>query len=501
MSSRIVSPIFRLSWRVRTLAITSIVLLFALIPLSPLSSTFFASASSGLLQISSDPYTNSDSQHQTETEPDTFANGSTIISVFQVGRFDTGGSSNIGWSTSNDGGATWMHGFLPGTTVYATPAGTYARISDPTIVYDAAHTTWLASSLAIDASTTGVAVLVNRSTDDGHTWSNPVVVSTATLGGFYDKDWIVCDNTASSPNYGHCYEEWDLASSNDLILMSTSTDGGATWSAAQQTADNAHGLGGQPLAQPNGNVVVPFLAVNGTIGAFTSSDGGNSWNSSVSISTQTDHAAAGNFRTEALPSAEIDKSGIVYVAWQDCRFESGCSANDIVMSTSTDGTTWSTTTRVPIDAVGSGVDHFIPGLGVDRATGGATAHLVLTYYYYANAACSAATCQLSVGYVTSNDGGASWSTPVTVAGPMSLSWLPTTTGGSMVGDYISTSFVGNTGTAHAVFVVASAPSGSTFNEAVYTTSTAILDGTQTTQNDQVRYHAQPVIQNKMRTAY
>ncbi len=38
---------------------------------------------------------------------------------------------------------------------------------------------------------------------------------------------------------------------------------------------------------------------------------------------------------------------------------------------------------------------------------------------------------------------------------MTLSWLPNTTQGRMVGDYISTSYAG--GTAHPVFAVANAP--------------------------------------------
>ena len=57
----------------------------------------------------------------------------------------------------------------------------------------------------------------------------------------------------------------------------------------------------------------------------------------------------------------------------------------------------------------SGVDHFIPGLAVDPATSGAGAHLALTYYFYPNAACTAATCELDVGYISSPDGGAHWS--------------------------------------------------------------------------------------------
>ena len=84
-----------------------------------------------LLQLSSDPYTNTTSQHATELEPDTFSAGSTIVSAFQVGRFFNGGSSNIGFATSTNGGHSWTAGFLPASTVFATPAGTYPRASDP----------------------------------------------------------------------------------------------------------------------------------------------------------------------------------------------------------------------------------------------------------------------------------------------------------------------------------------------------------------------------------
>src|SRR5207247_4548944 len=68
----------------------------------------------------------------------------------------------------------------------------------------------------------------------------------------------------------------------------------------------------------------------------------------------------------------------------------------------------------------------------------------------------ASTCQLDVGFISSSDGGATWSAPTQLAGPMTLSWLPNTSQGRMVGDYISTSFAG--GTAHPVFMVANAPS-------------------------------------------
>jgi hypothetical protein len=169
-----------------------------------------------------------------------------------------------------------------------------------------------------------------------------------------------------------------------------------------------------------------------------------------------------------MPSAEMDPQGKVYVVWQDCRFRSGCSSNDIVMSTSTNGTTWSAVTRIPIDAVGSTVDHFIPGIGVNVhiLKNRPAAQIGLTYYYYPTANCSTSTCQLNVGFVSSNDGGASWTAPVQVAGPMTLTWLPITNQGYMVGDYISTS-IGNDGKAHTVFAVANAPTGSVLDEGMY----------------------------------
>jgi hypothetical protein len=218
--------------------------------------------------------------------------------------------------------------------------------------------------------------------------------------------------------------------------------------------------------QPNGTVIVPFLTTNSAIASFSSTDGGASWNSSVTISSETDHQVAG-VRTEPLPSAAIDGSGKVYVVWQDCRFESGCSANDMVMSTSSDGNTWSAVQLIPTDPTGSGADHFIPGLGIDPATSGSSAHLALAYYYFPNASCSATTCQLEVGFVTSTNGGATWSAVTTLSSTaMNVSWLANTTDGYMVGDYIATSF--SAGKAYPIFVTASAPNNSQLNEALDT---------------------------------
>jgi hypothetical protein len=436
---------------VRVLVALTLALMFAL------SSTIFAFAQVTLLQISSDPYTNTTSQHKTEVEPDTFAFGKTIVSTFQVGRFFSGGASNIGFATSTNGGKSWTEGFLPGTTVFATPAGVYARASDPTVAFDAKHGVWIISYLGLRNPFPPVDVLVSRSTD-GLTWSNPVVVNNS--GHFLDKNWTACDNTASSPFYGNCYTEFDDNTLGDLIQMSTSSDGGLTWGAAKSTANNAHGIGGQPLVQPNGTVIVPINGfaglVNFLIVSFTSTDGGASWSKTNIVARVGFHHAAGGIRDSIpLPSAEMDASGKVYAVWQDCHFEPTCNASDLVLSTSTDGKSWSKLTRIPLDPRGSGVDHFIPGLAVDRSTSGGSARLAVAFYYYTNTNCTASTCELNVGSSTSEDGGATWTAKAKLAGPMTLSWLPNTTQGRMVGDYISTSFSG--GPAFPAFALANAP--------------------------------------------
>ena len=417
-----------------------------------------------LTQVSSDPYTNSTSMHQTQVEADTFASGSTIVTAFQSGRFYDGGSSDIGWATSVDAGGTWTHGFLPCITVNQWDSTAcsglpqYGRVSDSSVAFDAAHGTWLIASLSLSSAGSGVAVLVSRSTD-GTTWSNPVVVASF---GNLDKSWIVCDNGVASPYRGHCYVEFDNNGDGDRLYMSTSADGGVTWGTALQTADSATGVGGQPLVQPGGTVIVPAAnAFEGGIIAFRSTNGGASWSSTTTVAGIVDHGVAGSMRGGPLPSAEIDASGKVYVVWQDCRFEASCAANDIVMSTSTDGVSWSAVQLIPINSTGSGIDHFIPGLAVDSATSGGAVHLGLTYYFYSSANCTAdgsggmPACQLLVGFVSSSDGGAHWTAPAVLAGPMTVTWLPLTSQGYMVGDYMSASFAN--ATAHPLFAVAQAP--------------------------------------------
>jgi hypothetical protein len=416
-----------------------------------------------LTQISSDPYTVAPGQHATEVEPHMLANGKTLVATFQTGRIAPGGATNIGWATSTDGGATWTHGFLPGLTT-GEGTGPFNAASDPVVAYDTKHGIWMIASLPISNRAQTPAVVVSRSVD-GLIWQNPVPVSPPVASS--DKNWIVCDSGPTSPHFGNCYVEWDAPTSvSEEILMSTSVDGGLTWGPALAPADLASGIGGQPLVQPNGSVVVPIWLESGLMAAFSSSDGGGSWGIPVTISTVQSHLDLEGFRCGPLPSAAVDGGGNVWVVWEDCRFRAGCSTNDLVYSTSADGVNWSAVTRVPIDDVSSTVDHFIPGMGIDPATSGAGAHVAIHYYYFSQSNCTLSTCQLIVGFISSANGGSTWNAPITIAGPMQLAWLPNSQNGLMVADYIATAFTN--GVPHGVFAVAAASSGTTLDQAIYT---------------------------------
>jgi hypothetical protein len=449
------------------------------------------SATSLARQISSDPFTNDTSQHQTQVEPSTFSHGSTVVTLFQSGRFATlGGASGILWATSHDAGRTWKVGTLPYMTVYT--GGTYARASNAVVFYDEAHHLWLASVLVakttFENSSGSSAIVVSRSLDGEH-WSQPALVAASGPSDYYDKDWIVCDTYRHSPYYGRCYEQWDNANAANQIMMSYSNDGGLTWSqAASPASQSFYEIGGQPVVQPNGNVIVPTYGYDKSnwadgIYSYRSTDGGATWTDLVKIAPSTYSGTADPFyRGGSLPSARTDASGKVYLVWAGCYFEANCladesgdTADDIVMTTTTDGLTWTPLQRIPLDPIGSDVEHLTAGLSIDSATAGQKAHLAVAYFYWGNAGhCDQTDCQAYVGLATSTNGGKTWSKHLTLAGPTIPDWWAITEAGYMTGDYITTAISFNR--AVAVVPIATAPTGTTLHQAMYAASVPVTGG-------------------------
>jgi len=399
-------------------------------------------------RLSVDPYSNLDSQHETAVEPDDFAFGNTIVAAFQLGRREGGAAANIGTAVSHDGGRTWQRSVLPGVTVNL--GGSETAASDPTVAYDAVHNVWLVGTLTIHRG--GSDVMVARSSDGLH-WSAPVVAAEAPT---LDKDWLVCDNGASSPFRGRCYAEYTDDDRN-ITVSQSSDDGGVTWSAPVRAGGFL--VGTQPVVQPNGTLTVVAGdyagedSLTGSVVALRSTDGGATWRASTVSDLQS--AANDPMRAIALPSVDVDSTGTIYAAWHDCRFRPACTANDIVLSTSADGVTWSAPTRVT-----TGPSSFIPGLGADPTTPG---RLGLVYAYLD------ARQALNIGFTQSRDGGKTWTRAQRLdAQPMQMSWLPRAEGGRMVGDYFSTAF--SSGRVVPVYALAAAPAKGRFREGIFAAS-------------------------------
>lgn len=411
---------------------------------------------SGLVRISTDTFTDPLGQHETEVEPSAAVHGRAILAAFQIARQRISGGSAIGVATSFDGGSTWSSSSLPGITKIN--GGIADSASDASVAYDAAHAVWLISSIPV---IDGIVPYpeVSRSAD-AVSWSEPVRIGSGDVSD--DKEWIACDNWTSSPYFGHCYLTWDDAGRNGVVEMSTSKDGGATWTAPIASADSAAGVDVQAAPQPSGTVVLVSDDFNlASVFAIASHDGGKSLGTSMLVAPIIDHQQAGDLRSGALVTTTVDTAGTVYAVWQDCRFEADCAADDLVLSTTSNGQSWTQPQRLPLDPLGSGVDHFIPGIGADTSSAG---RVGLAYYTYARAAC-AASCALSLAYTSSSDGGKTWTAPVSPGNEMFTSWFASTNEGFMVADYVASVFTA--GTPVSIYTQAFGPNGNVLNEATY----------------------------------
>ena len=406
-----------------------------------------ASATIGVTQISADPFTNTTSQHATEVEPDTFAFGIDGLAAFQVGRFFNGGASDIGFARSSDGGATWDALGLPAGPDAAPGRSptepVRARERRERRLRRQAHATWMISSIPLlpGTSTCRPSSSAARPTAARRSATRSQIPPPAPNKVDLDKNWTVCDNHPASPFYGHCYTEFDNFGEGDLEYMSTSTDGGQTWSAPVSPAGKPKGLGGQPVVQPDGTVIVPFESLHGTIAAFSSTDGGATWSQRVAVSTA--QLPPRRRRPAHEPAARAPRSTAPARSTWPGRTAASSEVHGQrhrLQPAPPTARTGAPSARIPIDAGRQRRRPLHPGLAVDPATSGAGAHLALTYYFYPDAACTPATCQLDAGYASSPDGGATGARRRSWPGRCRSTDIADTSQGPMVGDYISTSF-------------------------------------------------------------
>jgi len=334
----------------------------------------------------------------TEIEPFVAVNPTdpaNIIGVFQQDRWSTGGSRGLVASRSTDGGQSWAESFA----AFSECSGgdpVYDRASDPWVTFDTAGNAYQIS-LSISADQATSAVLVSKSTDQGATWGSPVtLIRDETTANFNDKESITGDPTRP----GHVYAVWDQVTSpgglpsrpldlpsllsHGVPLFSRTTDGGATWSTPTPMADALLGtVGNQIAVLPNGTLVDVFWGYRRAgllptpnslfVGVMTSTDAGENWSRPMQVSNYVSAVSCDGEQVcdpdtgepvragTNLPDIAVDPdTGRVYVVWADARF-SGGTTTDVVLSSSVDGTNWTTPvkvnqTPVPVAAFNPAVD-------------------------------------------------------------------------------------------------------------------------------------------------
>lgn len=146
--------------------------------------------------------------------------------------------ATCGFGVSNDGGASWSVGIIPGVQLRS--GGTFDRGTDPSVAFDSkgsAYFTCLAFNLFPPGIGSAGTMYVSKSTDGGASWEAPVpAVVGVHVNHFQDHQFITVN-----PATGHLYLSLTqfTASGKPQILFTRSTDGNQSWSAPVRINDYA----------------------------------------------------------------------------------------------------------------------------------------------------------------------------------------------------------------------------------------------------------------------
>jgi len=211
----------------------------------------------GVVRVSRDVVPPDTSGAQAETEAEPFlaidpASESRLLAGFQEGRFADGGARALTLAVSTDGGGSWRNAVVPALTQLT--GGPWQRASDPWVAFGPDHRAYHLA-IGFDETRPDNEVVVSTSTDGGATWGEPVTVHRPPGVDFDDKEAMAVDNGVNSPFRGRVYVTWDQVGSADSqpAMVSFSADGGASFSPPVML-DPEPVIGVTPVVTPDGTV-------------------------------------------------------------------------------------------------------------------------------------------------------------------------------------------------------------------------------------------------------
>jgi len=302
---------------------------------------------------------------------------------------ENGGDAWLGLFKSFDCGRTWKSTLMPGYLQDPTSQGQKSRLfglaagADP-IVRAGTNGLFYYSGIVFDRGANAPSkVFVARFVDNNVEFNangervDPIayldtsVVDAGTSGQFNDKPFIAvdiprnaktCSIAGQTIPAGTVYIVFstfvgNLTNNTTKLMVSQSTDCGATWTKPTKISEGAHTNQGAMIAvAPNGHVYVAWRQfVHGNqpdaILVSRSTDSAKTFSKATTVATIApfdQNTTGASFRTNAYPTIAIDgeKPNRVYVAWSARGFAKGrpdpvTGDARIVMSTSTDGVKWS----------------------------------------------------------------------------------------------------------------------------------------------------------------
>jgi hypothetical protein len=311
------------------------------------------------------------------TEPAVAVNPKNPQQVLGVFQFPVHGSY------SQDAGRSWhaAEGMVPANyRISGDVSATYDNQGHAFVCYIAFDKLGTFNYWGHGATRNGI--FVRRSLDGGKTWeANHVAVSEfASLPDipFEDKPWIVAD-VSGGKYQGNLYVGWTRWNlTNSQILLSRSSDDGQTWSKPVEIDahpglprdDNGAAEGFMGAVGPDGRLYAVWSQGDDIL-LTTSKDGGKTFSRARPIV----HTAPIMFAVDTLerangfPQIGIDpRSRRLFVTWSDYRNGD----LDVFCSTSTNGgKKWSAPVRVNNDGLHNGADQFFQWLAVDPVDGSA----------------------------------------------------------------------------------------------------------------------------------
>ncbi len=238
---------------------------------------------------------------------------------------------------SFDGGQTWQS-----SQPYVNRNASRLNAADPTVAFGADGSVYFAF---VAFSPAPGAVAVSRSIDGGLTWASQSW-ATSFAGEAADKPAI-----AATPSGLQLFYQ------GSALYARSSADNGSTWSAAA-TID-VGGRNAAPVVDAAGKVSVFYATANSIRMARATGGRGGYSVSTVSSVTPLQPRAA-QYRASIYPAAGVAPNGTLYVAWADGR--NAGHGNDIMLSQSKDGRTWTAARVVNTDS--GNADQLMPALGV-----------------------------------------------------------------------------------------------------------------------------------------